>query len=1567
MAFLPVEASAEITAKYKRYLSTIFEFKDKDYQKQFDSLLDKSGQFANGPFLDVTDSFEKGDCINDLIAKGKLPVNFKRLNINLTRPLYRHQQEAIEKALSGKNMVVSTGTGSGKTESFLIPVVSEIISEYESGKLDAGVRALLIYPMNALANDQMERLRELLKDYPEITYGSYTGQTKNRFSDAFTEYKALNDGREPDTNELISREQMKDAPPHIMITNYAMLEYLMIRPDDSVFFSEEMAHKWKYVVLDEAHVYAGSTGIEVSMLLRRLKATLGNNDIKYILTSATLGDDKSNNEVAQFASNLCAAHFSEKDVVRASRVDVLPGRASYDLTADFYRETAEAILKDEPNVERISEIIAKYGPKPDVSQSIDEQIYDAVINDKTFLQVKNYLKNPKKIRQISKEMGWSAKDTEQFVAVSSKAIKNGINLFDARYHMFLRATDGVFITLAPDKHVFFDRTEYYINSNGTKLKVFEAGTCSFCHSIFLLGEIKKDENRFIQSGRKVMTGQADVLLLADVIDETDEDTFDEEEIGTEAFDLCPYCGFIRRAGLKKSSCCEHGEQSLVRVWKVKKNENKAITKCPACETTNPFGIVRMFFTGQEAVTSVIGTALFESLPSYKITFEKKELFDESGFEIEEVNNEFKVSEAKQFIAFSDSRQAAAFYASYMDKTYKTILYKRFIVEVLRNGIDISGRPLSFFVDNLISEFEKNNICDQGTYVKKEAWKAVLEELVDNNGKTSLTKMGLLRITINDDIKIPGNPKWGLSTEEVRTICDEFLLSMLSNAAVTQSKVPLTKEDNEDYTHGGVLSTFTYSDSDAGRRRKAFIPTRQGLSNKRLDYINKIAVKVGMPDDDASCLTLLKGIWDHLLTNKDRNILTLEDGAYRVNAEALSFKEGKQWYICPKCKTITCNNVKGVCPTYKCEGELEPIDINEQFSGNHYYEMYQNLEMRPLRIVEHTAQLSRDESYEYQKRFKNKEIDILSCSTTFEMGVDVGTLETVFMRNMPPSPSNYAQRAGRAGRSIESAAFALTFCNKSNHDFTFFNEPISMIRGKILPPAFNVNNEKIAIRHIYASAASFFWKKNPEFFSTAKNMMGDGLDSEPTGFDQFLDYIGSKPEDLKDYIKAFLPKKLISDLQVETYGWLEGLVGQGDNPGILTRAEAEYKEEVNILLAEREELNKQMRGDGFVLQRLRTFYNEPIIAFLSRKGVFPRYGFPVDTVELSIPSGTVNQGVFGLQLQRDLSMAISEYVPGSQIVANGNLITSRYIKKAPTMLWKMYDYRICDECKSISISTHTEAVEKEEENVCSVCGKPATKSDQTFIIPEFGFIADGNNIRKPSLIKPNRTYNNEIAYVGNKDDAFREFDIGNSEILMMQSQKDEMVVINESHFFVCPVCGYTEVDDKTFSRVMRKEHKDANGYRKCKNKDLRRYSLGYRFSTNVLQIRFMNPTLPAVEWDHAYSVLQGIIRGFCSYFSIDERDVSGCLQYFRNEKTGNGAYSIVFYDKVPGGSGYVSMLDTPDKLKAVLERTRDIMNSCVCGGENGDASCYSCLRNYYNQRHHDEMKRRYVIDFIDQVL
>ena len=135
------------------------------------------------------------------------------------------------------------------------------MKQKEAGKLSDGVRALIIYPMNALANDQMKRMRRLLADYPDITFGSYTGETEKEDSKAISKYMSLNNSQKPIANERISRNQMKKNPPHILITNYAMLEYLLLRPDDNVFFHGINAQNWKYIILDEAHTYTGATGI----------------------------------------------------------------------------------------------------------------------------------------------------------------------------------------------------------------------------------------------------------------------------------------------------------------------------------------------------------------------------------------------------------------------------------------------------------------------------------------------------------------------------------------------------------------------------------------------------------------------------------------------------------------------------------------------------------------------------------------------------------------------------------------------------------------------------------------------------------------------------------------------------------------------------------------------------------------------------------------------------------------------------------------------------------------------------------------------------------------------------------------------------------------------------------------------------------------------------------------------------------------------------------------------------------------------------------------------------------
>ncbi|WP_062397099.1 DEAD/DEAH box helicase [Methanogenium cariaci] len=193
-------------------------------------------------------------------------LNQKQLPVN--RPLYLHQEQALKKTIvDGQNIVVATGTGSGKTEIFMLTILNELFRQKEAGTLNSGVRALLLYPMNALVNDQLKRMRLLLATTPDITFGRYTGETPEKRKQAVEQHRNLH-GCDPLVNERVCREEMRQSPPHILLTNYAMLEYLLLRPSDNVFFDGNHANSWKFIVLDEAHTYNGAKGIEMAMLLR---------------------------------------------------------------------------------------------------------------------------------------------------------------------------------------------------------------------------------------------------------------------------------------------------------------------------------------------------------------------------------------------------------------------------------------------------------------------------------------------------------------------------------------------------------------------------------------------------------------------------------------------------------------------------------------------------------------------------------------------------------------------------------------------------------------------------------------------------------------------------------------------------------------------------------------------------------------------------------------------------------------------------------------------------------------------------------------------------------------------------------------------------------------------------------------------------------------------------------------------------------------------------------------------------------------------------------------------------
>ena len=1550
MAFSPVKASKEIALEYTRYLSSIFSLSDPVYQKQFaDSLHDMP--FSAGPYLEVTDAFVSGKTVHELMASGDLPDNFDRLGFHLDRPLYKHQVDALFHISSGCNAVVSTGTGSGKTESFLLPITKHLVEESNAGTLGRGVRAMLIYPMNALANDQVERLRELLANFPEITFGCYTGQTAETYDAALANYKQLNNGNSPLKNELISREQMKAYPPNILITNYAMLEYLMVRPDDSVFFSEAYADKWKYIVLDEAHVYRGSTGIEVAMLLRRLKTRLQKKDIQYVLTSATLGGEDDNDAVASFAENLCNSRFRAADVIRAKRVKLSPPDSCKAPPVNFYKEIAALIEEDKDPADILAKIHEFVPNLPDAEM---ESLYQIIYRDPFYWKLRKALQTPKTIRDLVRECSIDEDSLTSFVTVATRAVHDGGKLFDARYHLFLRAADSVFLTLTPCKRLFLEARKVYYE-NGQAYKVFEAATCNNCHSIFLLGR-ESDEGILEQASFVPEEEPRCVYLLSDsVSDSDDEHTLDEAGETVDSFELCPICGKMTRTGAKRA--CEHGTVPTVAVQRIKLTDGRhALTKCPKCENTSS-SILRSFFVGQEAVTSVIGTSLFEELPSYTLERKaKKTDFDEFGFDDEEPEITRKDVGAKQFIAFSDSRQAAAFYSTYLDQTYTGIVYKRLVVETLKKREYAgSGKYLEEFVEDLIAQFENHSMA-KGKSVRKEAWKAALHELVDSNGQTSLYRFGLISFDVPDD-HIVGLKKYGVTAEEMHEICALFQEWIMSEGAIDYPEV-MNTEERSFFAPNGIEHEYTLSDADPKTMTLSFMPSKAGFSNKRMDYLSKLLKKKGFALEEPELARLLEALWNKFFASSD-GLMHQRNGKYRVGSDQIRIRRSRPLYICKKCRRVTQHNIENVCPGYKCDGVLEQLDSEAVFKDNHYYNLYQQLEIRPLRVVEHTAQLSKETAYEYQNMFKRKEIDVLSCSTTFEMGVDVGSLETVFMRNVPPSPANYAQRAGRAGRSLYSAAFALTFCNKSSHDFTFFRDPVRMIKGRIDPPVFDIKNEKIAIRHLFASAFGMFWKTHPQLFSSVDKFMGE--DTSNNGVTAFADYLREKPDDLKQFLNGFLPPELSRSFGVQSYDWVERLLG---DDGLLMVAEEAYRHDIDELKAAAAKAYSESRwGVDALNQRIRVYQRERILTYLTRCNIFPKYGFPVDTVEMTV-ADRKNVLKTGLQLQRDLSMAISEYAPGSQIVANGKLITSRYIKKRPDRSWKMYRYCSCDVCQDLNNRLFVND-EDALPSICGNCGSPLSQNKGgIYLIPEFGFEAE-DNIRRPGLRKPIRTYRGEVSYIGaDTTEAEEKYQVANATVLVRTGKSEEMAVLNRSRFYICETCGYTIVDEKRFTNRMKKKHTRPNG-QQCGNETLSHMALGYRFRTDILTMRFLNPEISS--WEEALSVLFGLLEGASKALSVERDDLSGCLKWFFNEKTKQPNYGFVFYDKTPGGAGHVRRMADPNVLGKVFKDSLDQMLGCTCGGESMDTSCYSCLRNYYNQKYHDMLQRGYVVRFLHSVL
>ena len=616
-------------------------------------------------------------------------------------------------------------------------------------------------------------------------------------------------------------------------------------------------------------------------------------------------------------------------------------------------------------------------------------------------------------------------------------------------------------------------------------------------------------------------------------------------------------------------------------------------------------------------------------------------------------------------------------------------------------------------------------------------------------------------------------------------------------------------------------------------------------------------------------------------------------------------------------------------------------------------------MKPLFIKEHTAQLAKDQQTVYQEAFVNKKINALSCSTTFEMGVDVGSLETVYLRDMPPSPSNYVQRAGRAGRGKGSAAFVLTYSKLSSHDFTYYEEPARMISGRISAPVFEMENEKITYRHVYAVAVSAFLAENADVYDGDNQTVllnGDG-------YERFVNYLEGRPESLKELLMKSIPPVMHTRLGLTDWSWTDTLCG--DN-GVLKNAVEDFRRTVDELEKERNAARKA-KDDSLADQYNRALRNfrcaeedkagkKSFISFLVRNNVLPKYGFPVDTVELFTDINSMGKDK-ELQLARDLQMAIADYAPGAEVVADGKLYTSRYLRKAPGKSagtsWEYGSY--CPKCPTCGQPNFTkEPIGKGRE--CVSCHKPiGYKYWHKTIEPRLGFCADVDLRDKPvPMHRPEHDYKTEDYYIGDPHRNLiceQELYAGNRKIEIASTANDSLVVVGLTEFYVCPACGYASAIG------IPPTHKNMRGYKcKAEEREGKTYLLSHDFKTDVVKITFVQEN--AGEKETMLSVLYALLEGLSREMGIERTDIKGCL--FRTYEDGLLVYSVILYDAVAGGAGHVRRLIGEDgaPLERVLKKAYEVVNGCDCG-----SSCYKCLRNYYNQKIHDQLDRNKAAQFL----
>ncbi|MBQ7433823.1 MAG: DEAD/DEAH box helicase [Lachnospiraceae bacterium] len=1640
------------------YIETTFPMTNAPFKGSIHNMLETKDSVYHEPYVSVRLPFR--------IAEA-MPTCFEAIHPAYIP--YVHQQTAFTRLTGddGRSTLIATGTGSGKTECFLYPIL-EYCYQHRG---EPGIKALIIYPMNALATDQAKRIAELIWTSPElkgnVTAGMYVGGHEQNPSRMMSE-----------DNVITDHETMLGNPPDILMTNYKMLDYLLVRPKDAALWKENNPDTLKYIAVDELHTFDGAQGTDLACLLRRLKSRLWTPGgyLCCIGTSATMGSKDNGKSILQYAEEIFGEPFEDEAIVTEDRLSPDEFFEGQDIT-DFTLPTDEQITElttlvaqDDENAylkaaaSVWTDMAGVDVTSPEGRIALGEHLMHhsfmqamLTLIKGNYHQVQNIIEELKVNYPDLKEMGDAETAINALLALISHArtgkpdslrpfLNVQVQLWMRELRRLVAKVSGSEVTYSIAHDLNTQQAKQYLpvvncrdcGATGWTSILSERGNAT-------INSLEAFYNLYFRADEKI------VMMFPH--------KHDNYPWGMIAGRICPDCLQVKIGEDTSASCDSCGSEmvDIVLPNPIRTTGSKSHKQfvCPFCGSKR-------------------GLSLMGLRSATEISTELSQLFAS------------KFNDDKKTLAFSDNVQDAAHRAGFFNARTWRFGFRTAIQRYVQNGG--AGLSLSDFTKGFINYWHER-LSDESFVsffiAPNMTWMSAYEDMIEKRKFGNDSRAKKLMADIEKRIFYEIMLEYGLTSRIGRTLeksgcsCFSFPVDTITEVAgVVHERAMnelggLEQTGAERYVQmvAGYLKLMAQNgafDDDAfslflkengntyliSNDRVSWMPGRQSGRNtprfiyrpgekskknynfdtvserKYTDWIESCCDEILIEPSTYTAISRI--ILEELV--KDGIVVsipaTAEYTVYALDKDKVVISDDVTLMKCDTCgitHAVSAENKEfwkdAACIRSACAGRFEE---DETTRLDYYGKLFSSGDIVRINAREHTGLLERDDRETLEVDFKRKkdttqvwDPNVLSCTPTLEMGIDIGDLSTVILCSMPPAQSQFLQRTGRAGRK-DGNALTLAVAAARPHDLYFYADPLDMMEGNVVPPKIFLKASAVLERQFVAYCMDSWVKRGATEQSIPKNVsvvLGK-LESHPVDVFpfNFLNYVQNNLSHLlNSFIQLFaqyLDDTARNELKTFAQGdklkespmhmrILEAFKALKKQKDSLSQSIKQLKDMVKELEAKPkdssydEEIKELKAEQAALINVVKEINKKDIFNFLSDEGLLPNYAFPESGIVLKAilyrkddeteePQTKKKYKKSVYEYSRSASAAISEFAPNNSFYVDGRKLTIDQVDLTSAQSAK---WRLCPNC------SHAQIEEAGKNTACCPqCGSPAwadagqvrnmLKVQMVYSNMDYtkSLISDESDDRsnvfycKQLLVDVDEDHDISSAYeMDNEEFAFgyefvkkatlREINFGESDMVGEKLTVSGVEDVRKG-FKICKYCGKIQPEHgkgvHTFYCKTRKMPAFNNDpFEEC-------LFLYREFATEALRI-----LIPATTMD-ASTVRT---ESFTAAFMLGMKEYFGNVDHLRatvsEVPVPDADYRkqyLVIYDSVPGGTGYLKQLmNEQGSLIDIFERALQKLEQCSCKEDPQKDGCYHCLYAYRQSQNIGNISRSTAIRILKSIL